>query len=155
MVPFHKIPTTGTCPEHDCNDAVPLSLPSKLSDALEQYTELMRVQEHPTTRSITLSVSICRMIKAERQREIHIQDALDNGWPVLNVDFKQIPDRIIDMTPILDFVMFDSTGRLYDFPPSIDFRDDLDANGLTTERLAAMPSILDRNSKVLINSQPG
>ncbi|KAJ8582821.1 hypothetical protein M405DRAFT_867528 [Rhizopogon salebrosus TDB-379] len=147
------IPTT--CTERYCNDAVPRSMSSKLYDALEQYTKLTRVQMYPTVQSMTLSISICTMIKADIQREVLLRDALDNGWPVLDIDFSQIPDRISNMKPLLDSVMFDPHQRLEKLPSFIDFKDDMCADGLTVDRLANMASILDRNSKVLANSQPG
>jgi len=128
---------------------------SKLYDALEKYIKLTRVQTYPTVQSMTLSISICTMIKADIQREVHLQDAFDNGWPVLDIDFSQIPDRISNMKPLLDSVMFDPHQRLEKFPPFIDFKDDICADGLTVQRLADMPFILDRNSKVLANAQPG
>ncbi|KAG2110104.1 hypothetical protein DEU56DRAFT_905607 [Suillus clintonianus] len=154
FVSAHDIPTI--CPKHHCNDEIPRSPSSKLYDALENYVKLTRTQGHSTVRSLTLSFSICAMIKDGVQREIHLNDAVERGWPVLEVDFTQIPARVYELKERLDIIIFASPSSIHDLKasPFSDFLKDMAADNFTLQRLADVP-IFNKESRILANAMPG
>ncbi|KAG2120144.1 hypothetical protein DEU56DRAFT_918474 [Suillus clintonianus] len=154
FVSAHDIPTI--CPKHHCNDEIPRSPSSKLYDALENYVKLTRTQGHSTVRSLTLSFSICAMIKDGVQREIHLNDAVERGWPVLEVDFTQIPARVYELKERLDIIIFASPSSIHDLKasPFSDFLEDMAADNFTLQRLADVP-IFNKESRILANAMPG
>jgi hypothetical protein len=103
--------------------------------------------------SMTLSLSICGMIKAGRKRALHVEEALSRKWPVLELDFAKIPDRIQKMKPNLDAMMFDAS-KLHGSTLFLKLLDDIAEDGLTLKKAAEKP-ILKMGSRVLANSLPG
>ncbi|KAG1847214.1 hypothetical protein F4604DRAFT_1936020 [Suillus subluteus] len=134
FVSSHDIPTV--CPNDRCNDMIPRSPSSKLYDHWKPI--------------------ICKMIKDGVQREIHLNDAVDQGWPILELDFRQIPARVSELKKRLDIIIFASPPSIYDLKasPFSDCLEDIAADGLTLQHLMDIAIIL-KDSRVLANTLPG
>ena len=142
------------CPKWRCSDEVPGNPPAKMRNALKSYFDLTRTEERESVRSITLSMAICNMIKAEHRRGSCLEDAARNGWPVLEVDFAKLPDRVWGMKPDLDIAMFDPS-RLHKLAAYLRFESDIAADGLTAKKVADQPLIHLKESRVIANALPG
>lgn len=82
---------------------------------------------------------------------------VEQGWPILEIQFAQIPAHVYKLKERLDIIIFVSPPSIHELKasPFSDFLEDVAADNLTLQHLADIPIILNKESRVLTNTVSG
>ena len=97
-----ELPTQ--CPNEDCGDIVPFNPSSQTLKLLREYTMLMKTKGLFVKETLHAELLLCVELSAECKKGAHKALAESNDWP-LTIDFKSLPDRIIDLKSDIDSVI--------------------------------------------------
>lgn len=143
------------CPGVYCEDAIPSVATPVLKDALKKYRILCNAKGSKQFDVARLANDICHLVRQEHKRVEAIRIAQERKWPAFDINFKDIPQRVLAMFGELDRIMLqrDARENLYVWGS---FEADLEHDGWSEERFGRMDGRnISATSQVWKNSRGG
>ncbi|KAI5983265.1 hypothetical protein EDC04DRAFT_2915068 [Pisolithus marmoratus] len=92
-----------TCPGMYCEDTIPEHTSDQLKTTLSTYVSIIKAKKT----NVQLATEICALIKREQWRLEAMEEAIKWGWPVMTIDFKKIPNRVLELYDKVQLMVFD------------------------------------------------
>jgi len=126
-----------------------------LRDALKRYTVLRKMKGSGGFEVVHLANDICHLVRQAYKQLDAIRTAQECKWPAFDINFKDLPQRVLAMFSELDQIMSrrDACENLFIWNC---FEADLEVDGLTEEEFGRMEARnISVTSQVWLHSRGG